>query len=325
MSEFTQDWVYRSLMGRPETMEKVSFQALRNIGAAAAQHTGGALSYFGKNPVAAPAVLGAGIGGVTGAATAEEGKGFRGALLGAALGAGAGAAGGAAFKGTMKNIGSYGKNLQAASAEARGLSVARGATPAELNTISGKVSDVSKSGMEAVRGAASGKQYVSGGIGKLEKAESNLANTQAALKTEQQREAARMLDMNPEAKIQTAESAAKSARSGLFSAQGAGGQAQSLAAIERQKKLISAMKGNNMPKERIAAAKENLKLMQENAVKQYGSGFSVSGLGGLGVAVGGTALAGGIGATMLDSGVPKSASLQALYAPSKLRRLAVEG
>jgi hypothetical protein len=57
----------------------------------AAAHLGNLAELVGSNPRLAGGLLGAGVGGAAGAASAEEGKGLQGALLGAGLGGGAGA------------------------------------------------------------------------------------------------------------------------------------------------------------------------------------------------------------------------------------------
>lgn len=96
-------------------MEKDAFdQKLRNFGVDLIHGGGKALSKFKDNPTVASAVLGAGMGGVYGGATADKRRGesrVRKALKGAVAGGAGGAAAGTVFSGAAKNIGRYGEGI----------------------------------------------------------------------------------------------------------------------------------------------------------------------------------------------------------------------
>lgn len=107
--------------------EKVAFdQTLRNAGVDILRGGGRVLRSFDDSPMLSSAVLGAGVGGIHGAMTADpmesrSGKAKK-ALRNALAGAVAGGATGGIFSGAAKNIGRYGRDIEDAAIAVRGKS-----------------------------------------------------------------------------------------------------------------------------------------------------------------------------------------------------------
>lgn len=107
--------------------EKVAFdQTLRNAGVDILRGGGRVLRSFDDNPMLSSAVLGAGVGGIHGAMTADPlesrtGKAKK-ALRNALGGAIAGGATGGIFSGAARNIGRYGRDIEDAAIKVRGKS-----------------------------------------------------------------------------------------------------------------------------------------------------------------------------------------------------------
>lgn len=102
--------------------EKVAFdQTIRNFGVDALGGAGKLLRNFDTNPMVSSAVLGAGVGGIHGAMTAQPGE-SRGkkALRNALAGGIAGGATGGLMAGAVKNIGRYGGEIEDAAKAVRG-------------------------------------------------------------------------------------------------------------------------------------------------------------------------------------------------------------
>ena len=106
-----------------ESGEKVAFdQSIRNFGVDMLGYGGKALRNFEKNPLVSGAVLGAGMGGVEGAMTADrhgESKTRRG-LRHALYGGLGGAAASGLFSGATRGIGRYGKDIEEHAKSVRG-------------------------------------------------------------------------------------------------------------------------------------------------------------------------------------------------------------
>lgn len=117
--------------------DKVAFdQTLRNAGVDVLKGFGRTLRHFDDNPLAASAVLGAGVGGVHGAMTAEPGESRVGkALRNAVAGGVVGGATGGVLRGAAKNIGRYGRDIEDLASAKRGVGGFRDVQAGEFGEI----------------------------------------------------------------------------------------------------------------------------------------------------------------------------------------------
>ncbi|MEC8306245.1 MAG: hypothetical protein VXZ72_00085 [Chlamydiota bacterium] len=117
--------------------EKVAFdQTLRNFGVDVVGGAGRVLRNFDTNPMVSSAVLGAGVGGVHGAYTAQPGesrlkKGLRNALAGGV----AGGATGGLMAGAVRNIGRYGDEIAEGAKKIRGTGALQDAKAGDLRKL----------------------------------------------------------------------------------------------------------------------------------------------------------------------------------------------
>lgn len=118
--------------------EKVAFdQTLRNLGSDILYGAGRTLRGFENNPMLSSAVLGAGVGGVHGAMSAQPGeRRSKKALRNALAGGIAGGITGGVMSGATRNIGRYGRDIEDAASKVRGASPGlRDAKPGEFGDI----------------------------------------------------------------------------------------------------------------------------------------------------------------------------------------------